>query len=815
VSKRLLAVLLLASLPSFGGQRPANPEPEAFATKIAGLRKIDGFIPLYWDEHTGKMWLEIDHFDREFLYITALSAGVGSNELGLDRGSMNSPLVVQFERSGPNVLLIQSNYDFRATSSDPAEQRAALDSFARSTLWGFEVAAEEGSRVLVDATNFFKRDAAHVAERLQQQKQGQYRVDISRTAFYLRLTKAFPKNTEIETTVTFTGEPNGRYVREVTPSPEAITLREHQSFVALPKTGYKPRSQDPRAGYFSTEFMDFSAPIEQPVMKRYVARHRLEKKDPTAVMSDPVAPIVYFVDPGAPPDIRAALLEGASWWNQAFEAAGFHNAFQVRELPSDVDPMDARYNIIQWVHRSTRGWSYGNALMDPRTGEIIKGVVSLGSLREHQDYLIFEGLLAPHVPGNDTTPELKHAVYARLRQLAAHEVGHTLGLQHNYIASTHDRASVMDYPGPWIDIRPDNTLDLSHAYATGIGEWDKVAIAWGYSQFPSGTDERQALDKVITGAARRGLTSITDADSRPLGSAHPKSHLWDNGSNAVDELNRLLKVRSLALSRFSENNIQTGAPMATLDEVLVPLYFLHRYQTEAAAKVLGGNEYTYALRGDGQPATKIVPAAEQTRALTALLATVNPETLTLPERILNLIPPRPPGHPRTQETFPAQTGLTFDPIAGAEAAADMTVSLLLNPQRAARLVQYHAQNASNPGLPQVIDALLNATWRSRLPSGLKGEVAQVVNDIVLVRLLSLATDQSASTQVKAIATAHIRELKLLIKRPYELNLIERFERDPKSFELPKLPEPPPGQPIGDDEDAGPFNAFQSRQSQNR
>jgi hypothetical protein len=802
VPKHSFALLLLTSAGLLASQAPSTPEPHTFAGRVAASRKIDGLFPLYWDEHAGKMWLEIDSLDREFLYITALSAGVGSNDLGLDRGSMNQPQVVAFERSGPKILLIQSNYDFRATSGDPAERHAERDSFARSTLWGFEVAAEDGPRLLVDATDFFLRDAAGVAEQLRKQKQGDYHEDPKRSAFYLPLTKGFPKNIEVETTITFTGQAAGEFIRSVTPTPDAVTVREHQSFVALPEAGYQPRLQDPRAGFFSVDFMDFSAPVDQPVTRRYIARHRLEKKDPNAAMSDPVQPLVYYVDAGIPEPVRSALIEGASWWNQAFEAAGFRNAFQVRVLPADVDPMDVRYNVIQWVHRSTRGWSYGNSLVDPRTGEIIKGIVSLGSLRSHQDYLIFESLLAPYVPGQPNTKPLTDAVYARLRQLAAHEVGHTLGLEHNFVASTHGRASVMDYPGPWIELHPGNTLDLSNAYATGIGEWDKVAISWGYSQFPAAADEHAALNKIITDAAQRGLMFITDSDSRPPGSAHPRSHLWDNGPNAADELNRMMKIRSLALSRFGENNIREGAPMATLDEVLVPLYFLHRYQTEAASKVLGGNEYTYALRGDGQPITQIVPGAEQRRALQAVLATIDPTNLTIPERILSLIPPRPPAYPRTRETFPSKTGVTFDPLAAAEAAADMTISLILNPQRAARLVQYHAENNNNPGLTEVIDTLLKSTWRKPDPTGLAGQVTRVSKRVVLVRLLALATDTKASTETRAIATAELANVKAALGagRPdaYAAQLIATFERDPKQLELPKLEEPPPGQPIGDD-----------------
>jgi len=801
----LLLTLLLTSLSLAAGQTSSAPEPHSYAERIATARKIDGFFPLYWDERSGKMWLEISRFHQEFLYITALSAGVGSNDLGLDRGAMNQPQVVQFERSGPRILLIESNYDFRATHADPAEKRAERDSFARSTLWGFEVAAEEGSRVLVDATDFFLRDAAGVGEQLRRQKQGDYREDPKRSVFDLELTKGFPKNSEIETTVTLTGQPSGEFIRAVTPAPDAVTVREHQSFVALPEPGYKPRAQDPRAGFFSTDFMDFSSPVDQPVVRRYIARHRLVKKDPSADISDPVEPLVYYVDPGAPEPVRSALIEGASWWNQAFEAAGFRNAFQVRVLPADADPMDVRYNVIQWVHRSTRGWSYGNSLLDPRTGEIIKGIVTLGSLRSHQDYLIFEGIMAPYVPGHADTKPLTDAVYARLRQLAAHEVGHTLGLEHNFLASTHERASVMDYPGPWIELGANNTIDLSHAYSTGIGAWDKAAIRWGYSEFAPGEDEHAALDKIITDAAHRGLTFITDSDSRPPGGAHPRSHLWDNGPNAVDELNRMMKIRAAALSRFGANNIPEGAPMATLEEVLAPLYFLHRYQTEAASKVLGGNEYTYAVRGDAQPITQVVAAAEQRRALHALLATIDPDALTIPERILRLIPPRPPGYPRTRETFPSKTGVTFDPLSAAEAASELTVALVLNAQRAARLVQYHAEEEANPGLEEVIATLLKTTWQKPDPGGLAGQTARITKHVVLIHLLGLAADPSASTEVRSIAMTEIASVKaaLLAGHPdaYAAQLIAAFERDPKQLELPKIEEPPPGQPIGDEEPA--------------
>jgi hypothetical protein len=810
--KRLFVLGLVAGSVLMAADQPAATDLPSIAAKAATFAKIDGFVPLYWDEKGGKIWMEINRWNREFLYVNSLPAGVGSNDIGLDRGLMREPRVVQFERTGPRVLLIESNYGFRAVSENPLERRAAEQAFARSAVWGFDVAAQDGPAVLVDATSFFLRDAAGAAQQLSMAKQGSYHVDPMRCAFYLPMTKGFPKNTEVEMTITLAGEPAGPYVTEVVPTPDSITVREHQSLIELPDGNYQPRALDPRAGFFGINYMDFAAPIDQPVMKRFIARHRLEKKDPMAAVSEPVKPIVYYVDPGAPKDIQQALIEGASWWNEAFEAAGFRNAFQVKVLPPDADPMDIRYNIIQWVHRSTRGWSYGAGLADPRTGEIIKGVVSLGSLREHQDYLIFESLLAPHAAGPHSHEVLKQAVYARLRQLSAHEVGHTLGLEHNYIASSHNRASVMDYPHPLLKLTAAGTVDLSDAYAKGIGQWDKVAITYGYSQFPPGTDEHSALNKIIVDAAATGDTFITDADSRPFGSAHPKSHLWDNGAEAVDELNSLLKIRAAALSRFGENNIETGAPLSTLDEVLVPLYFLHRYQTEAVSKVLGGNEYTYALRGDGQPITKIVPAAEQRRALEALLETIKPETLTLPDRILVLIPPRPPDYPRTRETFPYRTGVTFDPLAGAEVSANLTVGLILNPERAARLVQYHAQSPDNPGLDEVITKLLAATWGASTPAGLGSEVARSTRFVVVQQLMALASDSSAPAQVRAIATSHLEDVKrqaAILARSddaetkaqggYTLLMLEKFGRDPKSMDVPHPIGAPPGQPIGDDE----------------
>src|SRR5712671_3430859 len=715
MAKAWMGVLLMGA--ALGGPHGAWGRAETGQTptiteKTANAQKLPGYFNLYWDAKQGKLWLEIDKWSSEFLYQTGLPAGVGSNDIGLDRGQLGATRIVRFERSGPKVLLIQENLEYRAVSNDPDERRAVHDSFAESALWGFAVAAEEKDHALVDATDFFLRDAHGIPAALHRTKQGSYHVDASRCAIYLPQTKNFQLNTEVEATLTFAGEEPGRWVRDVTPSPESITVREHHSFVQLPPAGYKPRAYDPRSSFFGPAYMDYATPISEPIVKRFIARHRLEKKDPKAAVSEPVQPIVYYLDRGAPEPIRSALVEGARWWNQAFEAAGYKNAFLVEMLPEDADLMDLRYNVIQWVHRATRGWSYGAAVIDPRTGEIIKGHVTLGSLRVRQDYLIAESLLAPYEKGQPISVKMQEMALARLRQLAAHEVGHTLGLMHNYSASTVNRSSVMDYPPPYVKLGAEGAPDLSEAYATEIGEWDKVSIAFGYQDFLPGMDEHVALNKILLDAFARGLRYLTDQDARPAGSSSSVAHLWDSGANAVDELNRIMQVRAAALKRFGANNIPEGAPLATIEDSLVPVYMLHRYQVEAAAKFVGGMDYTFAVRGDGETPTKIVPPGEQRRALAAVLATLRPSALALPESLLRMIPPRPPEYQRGREHFKIHTSPAFDALAPAEEAAQHTLQFLFNPERAARLVEFHARDAANPGLQEVLDAIVAATWKT-------------------------------------------------------------------------------------------------------
>jgi Met-zincin/Domain of unknown function (DUF5117) len=816
-----VTVLVALSVSAVLAQK-ATPNPEkgpsqTIAQKTAEMRHLDGLFPLDWDAKAGKLYLEIKELDKDFLLLDQLPYGLGSNDIGLDRGQLGQSRVVHFWRGGPKVLLIEPNLQYRSSSPSADERLAVKQSFAESVLWGFTIEAEENGRLLVDATDFFLRDAHGVADQLQQTRQGTYRIDSSRSAITPDSIKDFPRNTEVEALLTFANDAPSQdgYVASVTPDAHAVTVHEHTSMIALPEPGYKPRAFDPRAGFFPEGFRDYSAPLGEPMDKNYIIRHRLAKKDPNAAISEPVQPIIYYVDRGTPEPLRSALIEGASWWNQAFEAAGYKNAFRVEVLPEGADPMDIRYNMIQWVHRATRGWSYGAAVTDPRTGEIIKGQVTLGSLRSRQDYMIAEALLSPYVDGKPITEDMREMVLARTRQLACHEVGHTLGLEHNFAASNNGLGtSVMDYPHPWITLGADGKPDLSHAYATGIGAWDKAAITYGYSNFPPGTDEHAALQAILKRTQQSGLLFLSDDDSRPLGSANPHAHLWDNGTDAADELERILTVRKAALEHFGEAAIQPGEPMAELEDTLVPLYLLHRYQTEAAAKILGGEDYAYSVRGDGQIVTALIPAAEQQKALKELLKTLDPEILTLPESLLKILPPRPTAYPRTRESFAAHTGLTFDPLGAVEASASLTSSLLFEPSRASRLVEYHARDNSLPSLEDVLGQILTATWYAPRCSGLKAETQFTVESIVLNRLLGLAASSEASRQAKAIALVQVNNLQHRLEANLKetqgsaeqvahwtasLDGIERFRRAPDKFQ-PQAPlETPPGQPIGDDE----------------
>ncbi len=834
------------------GSRPAETRPTTTIASITqNCKKFEGFYNFYYEEKTGKIYLEIDRFDQEFLYFSSLPQGVGNG--GPERGQA-SAVIVKWIRAGSKIFLLQPNYNERSVNGSPAEQKDVTDAFSQSVLFGFTPVAVEGStlpggdeKVLVDLTPFVVRDALHIGENIGSGRANPgaafaatsagrsggtagagYRFDDTRSAVLINGTKNFPKNTEFDALVTFAGSGSGggggRRGGSVAPDPTSVTVRMHQSFVQLPDGNYKPRRYDVRSGFIPFSFLDFSLPMNESLTRRFIIRHRLEKKNPSAAVSAPVEPIVYYIDNGAPPLIRKALVEGGSWWNQAFEAAGFKDAFIVKELPEGADPMDIRYNIVNWVNRSgnpQRAFSYGQSYVDPRTGEIIKGMVTLGSDRHREDYLIAEGLLQPYEAagtqaagrGSQPVPKaMEEMALARIRQLSAHEIGHTLGLMHNFMASVRDRASVMDYPFPRFSLKADGTIDLSEVYARGIGGWDKRAIIWGYSDFAKGTDEDVALDKIMKETLKEGYKYIPDIG----GMAHPLSNQWDDGVNPIDQLDKLMTVRRRLLDDFSEKAIPKDAPMATLEEVLVPIYLLHRYQVEAAAKSLGGLYFTHAVKNDGEEPTKMVDPAEQWRAFDALVNTITPDALALPEALIQKIPPRPTGYPSSIETFNGHTGPTFDPIAAAEAAAANTLSYLLNDERAARLIEYQARDQNQPGLLAVLDKLLDRTWKAPLLPGYKGELQILVNNLVLKYLLALAADPKNAGSVRGEALVEIKGLKRYMVGKvgdkiskenaalfFGLSQIEEFEKSPDKFVVQPALEMPPGAPIG-----MPDNAFE-------
>lgn len=753
---RFLLLFLLLSLSAVTS--PAHAQA-SWDELTDGATHQAGYFDFYYRPDTGQLLLAVERWNEDFLYANSLSTGIGSNDIGLDRGQVGSSRVVRFERHGNKVFLKHINLAYRADSDSAAERLSVTEAFAESILAGFTVLAAQGESVLIDMTDFLLSDAHGVTTTLQRSQQGTYSVDKTRSAIYLDRTRNFPLNTELEAQLTFTGTQPGAWVRSVTPTPQAITVRQHHSFVQLPDDNYQPRAFHPASGFWSRSYMDFAAPINEDMTRRYISRHRLEKRDPDAARSEPVQPIIYYLDPGVPEPVRSALLDGARWWNAAFEAIGFIDAFRVEVLPEDADPMDIRYNLIQWVHRSTRGWSYGSSVTDPRTGEIIKGKVTLGSLRVRQDYRIAQSLIGLATEGSDQA--IQALALARIRQLSAHEVGHTLGIAHNFAASVNDRASVMDYPHPLLDVTDQGVLNALDAYDVGLGAWDFQTIKYGYSQYASQQEEAAALAGILQENRDAGLLYITDLDSRAEGGAHPLSHLWDNGADPINELQRLLDVRQAALTRFGAGNLRVGEPYGELEDVLVPLYLLHRYQVEAVHRLLGGTFYEYSVY-EGEPASvdQVIPvsAADQLRALDALLQTLNPAVLTLSQEILALIPPRAPGYGRNPESFPLRTALGLDFVTIAETAADHTISGVLQAQRLTRINNLNMLDSELPAVSDILLRILGSTFYSDQQAGAQGAVQRAVNNVVLYRMLDLLKSDRVDNQVKAAVNLQLRHL---------------------------------------------------------
>ena len=833
-----LASIALVAPPEVAAQEAAVPTIE---DKTAGMQEMEGFFDLYWDDDTGSLYWEFSELGREFLYQISMGSGLGSNPVGIDRGQLRGTHVLRAERIGPRVLLVEPNYRFQAQSDNDIEVQAVRDAFAPSVHWGFDVAAETGDRVLVDATAFFLRDARGVINQIAGRGQGRFQLERSRSAIYLPNTKSFPENTEVESLLTFTSDDPGGLVQGVAANGGAVSLRQHHSFIQLPDSDYEPRIADPRVGVNGPTVYDYATPIDEDLRIRWVARHRLERQNPGTDPSPAVEPIVYYVDPGTPEPIRSALVEGASWWADAFEAAGFTDGYRVEILPPGVDPQDIRYNMIHWTHRRTRGYSYGNTVIDPRSGEIIRGVVNLGSLRLRQDYLMGSGMVAPFAGGTasaegggyfdfleqDTggayyeacefaaapvfeylaqVAENSDAVemaLARVRQLSAHEVGHTLGFPHNYMASAYGRESVMDYPAPLVEIDDDGNLDLSNAYVPRIGEYDKLSTNWLYREFPAGTDEEAALREIAQQGIEDGLIYMGHSNNNFIGAGHQYASVWDNGSNLVDHLKHEIRVREIGLSRFGTDMIRTGEPISNLEFVLLPLYMHHRFQLRSAAQSLGGADYRYAVKGDGQTPQTIIPGSEQRDALETLLSTLTVEFLALDEDIVSMIPPAAFRHGEG-EAFPGHTELIFDPLAVAEAAAAFTVGEILHPQRMARLVVFGSLG-NFPDLEEVTDRLIAHTWDAERPSNrYRNRVLNSAQRAVADRMMQEASRAENSSEVRAILSDRLEKLAVRLEglgapTPHEHLVAADIRRWQARIEN-TIPGPqlqlPPGDPIG-------------------
>ena len=789
---------------------PALAAGPATAKQTHAEKPLAGLLPVRADRQQGKILFTLpkpgaDGVSARFLYTTALRTGLGAAPTFLDRGRIGDTQIIAFRRIGKKIAIQFENPRFRANGADPSDPRGSGD-FAVSTVWMGDIASSlPNGGYTVDISSFLATQDLGIAAALNQsgdtfgtggaaQGAGKgFKRDDKLSAAVPDSVKVFPENVEVDAIQTYTSDEPGDEVENIAPDPHQVSFTIHSSFVKLPAPGFVPRAFDPRIGGFSTQVVDFAAPLGSDVVRDYANRFRLEKTNPGTAPSRVKKPIVYYIDSRAPEPIRDALIDGVSWWKKAFEAAGYIDAFEVKTLPPGVDPMDVRYNIVNWDDRATRGWSYGQEIVDPRTGEIVKGMVVLGSLRARQDIQIFEGLVGADQLNTGGPNDPVQAALARLRQLGAHEVGHTLGFAHNFAASTQDRASVMDYPAPRIGL-VNGKPDLSDAYGVGLGKWDMATVDWLY-----GAQDQATADTKARADVAAGLRYVEDADARSPDSAQRWASLWDDGADPTAELNRMMTVRSAAIANFGLASLAPDEPMANLRRRFVPIWLLHRYEVVATAKAIGGGEYTYAVNGDGQEQSLPVPADAQRAALSALLATLSPEALRVPDRLVPLLSAPRNGSDNRQfdiEVFATAHGPLFDPLVAADAAAEITLNSLLSPARLARVSAQHAVDANMPGVDEVLDKL----WSAVRPGG--DALSRRIAYRAIATMAATAQDKTTTPEVAALVDQKLHDIGGQLSgsdawgASLSRKLLDPRERAKLAKDLSRNAPIPPADPIG-------------------